>query len=224
MPSTLLADLFHPAAVATGELLGPCEPDRLMPEELRCVPHAGPKRLREFAAGRVCARHALAVLGIEEVPITMASDRLPVWPRGIIGSITHTDGYCGAVVASRGVLHSLGLDTEVVENVSADLWPRICTAREISRIGALPAASALRAAALVFAAKEAWYKCQYPLSHQWVDFPQVTIEWGGLQTGIGEFSVQWEQAPAQELRFSPPWRGRFCFHEAYISAGIACTD
>ena len=154
----------------------------------------------------------------------MTLDRLPVWPRGTIGSITHTDGYCGAVVASRGGLRSLGLDTEVVEKVSADLWPRICTARELCHIGALPAATALRAAALVFAAKEAWYKCQYPLSHQWYDFPQVAIEWDGLATGIGEFSVQVEQVPAQEQRFSPPWRGRFRFHEIFVSAGIAYAD
>ena len=46
--SPLLADLFHPAAVAASELRGTCEPGCLMPEELRCVPHAWPKRRQEL--------------------------------------------------------------------------------------------------------------------------------------------------------------------------------
>ena len=63
--------------------------------------NAVPKRIQEFADGRLCARRALEEFGVTNFPIRMARDRQPVWPDSLIGSITHTAGLCAAVVAER---------------------------------------------------------------------------------------------------------------------------
>ena len=82
-----------------------------------------PKRIQEFAAGRLCARRALGEFGRRGFPIPVARDRQPFWPAGVVGSITHTAGLCAAVVAERSRLAALGVDTELGGAVKPELWP-----------------------------------------------------------------------------------------------------
>jgi 4'-phosphopantetheinyl transferase EntD len=53
--SPSIESLFLPG-VAAAELCGPGDPELLAPEESVAVARAVPKRVREFAAGRLCAR------------------------------------------------------------------------------------------------------------------------------------------------------------------------
>ena len=48
------------------------------------------KRKAEYLAGRVCAKHVLATLSIDNFELHSGTDRAPIWPENIIGSITHT--------------------------------------------------------------------------------------------------------------------------------------
>jgi len=73
-------------------------------------------------------------------------------------------------------LRSVGLDCEVIDSVDEELWSRICIPAEIERLAQLPPGERGRQAALIFAAKEALYKCQFPLTRQWVGFEDVLIE------------------------------------------------
>src|ERR1700720_856307 len=120
-PATLsppLSGLF-PAGVVAADLREPGDPALLLPAEARYLGRAIPKRAREFAAGRLCARPALAELGILDVAIEVGDDRQPIWPDSMVGSITHTAGFCAAVVAERRVVGALGLDREAVGEVKA---------------------------------------------------------------------------------------------------------
>src|SRR5438309_9961231 len=69
-------------------------------------------RLRQsiFDMGRACAAELLAELGAGETSVGMAADRSPVWPRGYVGSITHTDDVVGVVVARLAYVRSIGVD------------------------------------------------------------------------------------------------------------------
>src|SRR6202521_6486244 len=127
--STGLADLFPPGAVAA-ELREAGDPGLLLPAEAAHLERAVPKRVQEFAAGRLCARQALAKFGIVDFPIEVAADRQPVWPDLMVGSITHTSGFCAAVVAERQRVIAVGLDSEVVGDVSTEIWPSICVPTE----------------------------------------------------------------------------------------------
>jgi 4'-phosphopantetheinyl transferase EntD len=112
------------------------------------------KRRRDFALGRACARAALAGLGYAEAVIAKGEDGAPLWPPGITGSITHTQGYAAALVGEN--FAGIGIDAERVGGVGRDLWPRLFSAAEQESLRSHP--DPLLAATLLFSAKEASYK------------------------------------------------------------------
>ena len=220
--SPAFAGLF-PAGVVAAELRGAGDAASLLPEEALSVVRAVPKRVQEFAAGRACARRALAEFGITDYPLRVAPDRQPLWPPSLIGSITHTAGLCAAVVAERTRLRALGVDTEVVGDVKRELWPTICTAPELESLAALDPTSRMAAVTLMFSAKEAFYKCQYPLTGQWLNFHDLIVNFPELAER-GEFVVTptrrlaiFDAAPSLPSHMS--LRGRYRFHQGYVSAG-----
>lgn len=95
--TTILSLLPHGAAGA--EAFADGWVADMLPSEEALVARAVDKRRREFATGRDCARRALSQLGWDEVPILAGPKREPLWPAGIVGSITHCPGYCAAIVA-----------------------------------------------------------------------------------------------------------------------------
>jgi 4'-phosphopantetheinyl transferase EntD len=126
------------------------------------------KRRTEFTHGRYCARAALERLGAPLTPILKGPDREPLWPAGVIGSISHTAGVAAAVVAQEGELRSLGLDIESAEPLADELQDMICLNRENpSRDGQL--------AKLLFSIKESIYKCLHPLTHEYIDFLEMEV-------------------------------------------------
>ena len=226
--STTIASLF-PSGVVAAELRAPGDASLLLPEEAASVSNAVPKRIQEFAAGRLCARRALAKFGVTDFPVRSARDRQPMWPEFLVGSITHTAGLCAAAVADRARVIALGLDSEVVGAVKADLWPSICAAAELAWVDTLQPGEQAQAVAMIFSAKEAFYKCQYPLVGERLNFHDVCVrplEWSAVH---GAFAV----APARPIaffnRFAAPLRARssaagpilgaYRFHERFVSAG-----
>ena len=214
-PSVSLARLF-PAGVVAYECHAPFEPAALHPEEALCVARAVPKRVGEFAAGRACARAALARLKIEGFAVRMGAEREPLWPEGVVGSITHSGTFCGAALARSSSLLALGVDVEERTAVRADLWRAIATAQELEWLRQLPADRAQTMAALIFSAKEAFFKCQFPLTRQWLGFAHVTV-----QVDAEEFAVAPCRALALQSWAAPPWRGRFALWDGHVATGVA---
>jgi 4'-phosphopantetheinyl transferase EntD len=134
------------------------QPVFLSPGEEALVATAGPKRRREFALGRACARAALAALGHDAVGIGRRENGAPLWPDGVVGSITHTSGYAAALVAKAEHFSGVGLDAERVGGVTSNLWPRLFDAAERDYLESLDEAERKLAATLFFCAKEAGYK------------------------------------------------------------------
>ena len=222
-PSTLSADLsrlFVPGAIVA-ELRLPGDPQLLLPEEAVHLGRAVPKRVGEFAAGRLCARRALAEFGIVNFPIRAAADRQPLWPQSVVGSITHTAGFCAAVVAHRHAADALGLDSEVVGDVNLDIWPTICAPVEIKWVESLPLPERPAAVTLIFSAKEAFYKCQYPVVGERLDFHDVSIEIPGWGAPCAEFQIHALREIELCARIPFPWLGRYLFHEKWVTAGVS---
>lgn len=218
--SPLLASLF-PAGVIVTELREPGDPAALLPAESVHLARAVAKRAQEFAAGRLCARRALREFGIDQYPLSVAADRQPMWPPGFVGSITHTAGLCAAAVASRDVVAAVGIDTEIVGHVTPDIWPTICVAGEAAWVDSLSLAEQAAAVTLIFSAKEAFYKCQFPLTGEWLDFHDLSVE----PQSWGESAAQVLIRPTRRIRFeehSPlPLSGRHLFHGEFVSVGMA---
>ncbi|MFK7837222.1 MAG: 4'-phosphopantetheinyl transferase [Sulfitobacter sp.] len=131
---------------------------------------AFPTRKQEFAAGRAAARSAMARLGHAPQPIHAAKDRAPIWPEGIAGSISHKATLCAAAVTDAPVL--FGLDIEENTDLAADLMSAICSDAELDRIKGPHQA---RLAKLIFSAKEAAYKAQYPETGMLFGFDHMDV-------------------------------------------------
>jgi 4'-phosphopantetheinyl transferase EntD len=147
--------------------------DDLFPEEAAFVARAVEKRRREFASGRWCARRALFELGWREpVVLLPGSGREPCWPHGVVGSITHCEGYCAAAVAWRADIVSLGIDAERNRALPPDVEDLVCSVDELRR---LPKDQGTHWSTLVFSAKEGVYKAWYPLTRQPLEFCDVDV-------------------------------------------------
>jgi len=215
-----LAALFPPGAIAA-ELHGAAPSMHLSQDEIHSVRHCAEKRIRDFTSGRLCARRALKELGIEGFSLLPAKDRQPVWPAGVTGSITHTEEYSAAVVIRQGSVRSVGLDSESVAAVHEDLWPRICAPAELVSLRAVSSARRGERAALTFAAKEAFYKSQFPLTGEWIGFADVVIDLEQEPGADGVFVVTPQRPLRLQRRGEQRLTGRFRRHGELVSAGIA---
>jgi 4'-phosphopantetheinyl transferase EntD len=148
----------------------------LFPEEEALVARAVPKRRREFAKGRECARNALGRLGFGEVMLLSGESREPLWPAGAVGSITHTAGLCAVAVARSDGYAGIGIDAEPAAPLAADIAKRVSgphDERSFTRVSSLDGAVLPR---LVFSVKEAVYKCLFPITRVFLGFDDVNVE------------------------------------------------
>ncbi|MFC3614317.1 4'-phosphopantetheinyl transferase [Lutimaribacter marinistellae] len=143
------------------------------PEEIAALGGAVDKRRREFAAGRMAARLALRDLGAPAMAVPVGDDRAPIWPPGLVGSITHTDVACLAVAAWEGEVAMLGLDLEPDQPLDEDLVREICT--ETERDWLAEQTQPGLAAKVIFSAKEAVYKAQYTRSRTLFGFDTLHV-------------------------------------------------
>ncbi|MDH4281639.1 MAG: hypothetical protein OEV36_03210, partial [Myxococcales bacterium] len=98
----------------------------LLRAEQEAVAGAAQTRIEQFTAGRLCSRIALNRLGVAvATPIPRGEDRAPIWPKGFVGSITHTDSWCAAAVARAEDFRSIGIDLEPATPLRESLWRRI---------------------------------------------------------------------------------------------------
>lgn len=146
------------------------------PGEAPAIARAIPARQAEFAAGRAAARRALGSMGMLPYAIPMGGDRAPVWPKGLVGSITHHEDRAFAVTARRGTLAGLGIDVEPMEPLPQDLWPEILTGPEVRWLTSQQADLQGALARMIFSAKEASYKALFPHTGEIVGFDAMRID------------------------------------------------
>lgn len=210
----LLDGLLPPTVrVAWQRLDDAVEPEFRFQEEAAYVEGAVAKRRVEFAAGRALfhrlydellaevapgegpgggagaagdalgppARQALA----PSAPLLVAADRGPLWPAGVVGSISHTKGLCVVAVARTSDHPRLGLDVEVTEPLADKLWPSILTVSERARLKGLGARGPLLSK-LHFSGKEAVYKWLARDEQRVVAFEEVEL---GFSLARGSFET-----------------------------------
>jgi 4'-phosphopantetheinyl transferase EntD len=150
-----LARLLVPGLFGA-EIMDVGQPVKIHPEEEIHVAQAGEVRRRDFALGRYCARVALTPLGFGQAVIPKAQAGAPVWPHGILGSITHTKAYAAALAGRGQDFCFIGVDAERVGGIGEDLWPRLFSGAEREQL--LATKDKPLKATLLFSAKEACYK------------------------------------------------------------------
>ena len=149
----------------------------LFPEEEAVVGNAVEKRRREFVTARACAREALARLGLRDQVVGAGARGEPVWPAGIVGSITHCTGYRACAVAPASELLTIGVDAEVDDPLPPGLIDDIALPEERRWIeqatAERPGVSWDR---LLFSIKESIYKAWFPLARSWLGFEDASVE------------------------------------------------
>ena len=160
----------------------------LLDIETAAVARAVPQRRAEFTAGREAARRAMAQLGLPALAIPAGPDRAPIWPDGLIGSISHTVGLCLAIVGPAEVYRALGIDIEGDAALDDALIPEICRPEERAL---LPRTGAGAHAKRIFSAKEAAYKAHYPMVRRIFGFHGLSVD---LRQGYARFTDHAEVA------------------------------
>jgi 4'-phosphopantetheinyl transferase EntD len=185
----------------------------LDPAEAALTTRMAEARRREFALGRACARHALAALGVSG-PVLRGDDRAPIWPAGVVGSLTHCDELCAAAVARVGEIVALGLDAELDAPLSERMGRRICTPAERLHLARLPGREPGVWEKLAFSAKESFYKAWYTLAHTGLGFRDVELR---VDPDAARFSVR-------VLRDDKPGprsaHGRFAFAPPHVVTAV----
>ena len=170
-------------------------------------------RLRQFTAGRISARHALSKLGYPVSGIPRGSNRVPQWPLEVVGSITHCDGLCVAVVTWARNCGGIGIDAEPASPLDPELHDSVFRPAEMDHFHGLPPLPRTDWPMVAFSVKESFYKAWFPVTGTPLDFTDVELtvdpvnrkimfsvlrdddhaEWGGYAQGryeiVGEHLV-----------------------------------
>jgi 4'-phosphopantetheinyl transferase EntD len=213
-----LIDPLLPDAVVAAEVFADLPGMAALPEEEPLIAKSVDKRRNEFIAVRHCARLALAELGFPPVPILKGDKGEPRWPEGVVGSLTHCEGYRAAVVGRGDRIRSVGIDAEPHDVLPGGVLEAISLPAERSEIGALP--GGLHWDRILFCAKEATYKAWFPLTRRWLGFDDahITFDVDGSGT-TGRFTSAILIDPAAKT--GPPLtdlRGRWS-----VTEGLALT-
>ena len=171
----------------------------LLPEERKLIGSWAPSRQREFVTGRMCARRALDLLGVDASGLLPDADGIPQWPEDTVGSISHCRGVAMAMVAKSVDCRLLGLDLEKTNRLSAGAIKQVLHPMEEIFTGG----DQLKAS-ILFSLKEAFYKAQFPKWHAVGNFSDLALE-VDLTKGTAKIREM-------DARFSSElMRLRFCF-------------
>lgn len=206
LPPGVAVAVEDPAASAEG----------MFDAEARAVARAVPARRAEFAAGRRAAHRAMERLGVPAAPVAMGSDRAPVWPPGVIGSISHCEGACAALVALAGDMRAVAVDLEPDTDLPADLLPIVCSPGERAWLGGLAPETAGRMARLIFSVKECVFKLQYPMTGKMLEFSDMEVD---IDLSDHRFSARFVGSVGVH---SPRWRPSGPF--GMVSGTLFCTS
>jgi len=141
-----------------------------MPEELAAFTTSVVAVRRASGAARIVARQLLAQVGLPGCAVPKAKSGAPIWPNGVVGSMSHDSSVAVAAVALRRDFSALGIDVEPAEALPPDLLDLVATAQEKAKIDEDPYHGRL-----LFAAKEAVYKAVYPLDQMFLDHHDVQV-------------------------------------------------
>ena len=140
------------------------------------------KRRQEYLAGRISARLALVDLlgaAASNGNLEADDDDVPLWPEGVVGSISHGAGYGFAAVGAASRYRGLGVDVErvVSPQQATRLGGRVLTDPELElRHGKFGGLTEAEMFTLAFSAKESAYKALFPVHRRVLGFSDVELE------------------------------------------------
>ena len=171
----------------------------LFPEERILADGMEDRRFHDFCAGRHCAHEALRGLGVPARAILRSENGAPLWPEGLIGSISHCPGLAAACAARAGAdgVASVGLDVERIGRIGRDLWPVLFGAGERAMLDGLPENAVAAYATAIFSIKECVLKIVTEREMAGLDLPEIMVAVAGNSFGV---SVRGVNLPRLSVR------------------------
>ena len=203
-----------PPEVSAAAMRGNDSGLRPFPEEEMLIGKAVESRRAEFVAARHCARQALRRLGMADGPILRGPKHQPLWPKGIVGSITHCTGYRAAAVAHAAAVLTIGIDAEPHAAIPARVAQRVLDDEERAWIAR--ASAAIHWDRLIFSAKEAVYKAWYPLAERWLGFEEARVT---IDPATAAFHADLLIRPPAGV--PPAFAGRYLIEDGLVVTAIA---
>ncbi|HEY1537625.1 MAG TPA: 4'-phosphopantetheinyl transferase superfamily protein, partial [Polyangiaceae bacterium] len=181
---------------------------------------AVPKRRVEYCAGRFCAREALRICAAQDADAFVGSGAHgePLWPSGVVGSITHTHEFASAAVALTRHARAIGLDAERTTELSAEVLDYIALPAEIEALTLASRMSAQSVAGVVFSAKETLFKCLYAEVGRYFDFRDALVD--SLDAVSKSFSVRLLVPLTPRLLEGASFAGKFSLEQGRIHTAM----
>jgi 4'-phosphopantetheinyl transferase EntD len=155
----------------------PMGEDLLHCRERALVRNAVARRKGEFAAGRYCARQALARLNISAPIILRDTNGCPLWPQGAVGSISHTTGCIVSVVGRSSQVIALGVDVDShLTPFPESVLDHVFVPEELRWLQSMSVESRTLHAYALFSVKETIYKCVYSATGDRLGFADASLE------------------------------------------------
>jgi len=217
----MITELVHPPLAAWG--IDGDAAQSCYDCELALVQDAIPQRQREFSRGRFCAHEAIRQLGLSVSPILAKDSRKPIWPSGLLGSITHCMGYTAAVVGRKCDYEGIGIDVEENLPLPEGVWEVITTADERwqyeNDLIEFANRSQVALDRLWFSAKESVYKAWSCLTDHWLDFHDCAIRFDKTSSSFcAEIRKKIPQRAVQGAGEDLPlrWVGKFVWTKEHL--------
>lgn len=165
------------------------------------------KRRRDYWLGRVCAHQALIELGVSDQPILRKKNRAPIWPKTIVGSITHSGLWAAAAVAKEENVRGIGIDIEELNrSINIDIQRHVCTLEEREWLARYPSDQLETYLKVIFSAKESIFKCFHPFSGIYLNFHDARVSLN-QESSCFEFTLLKSCGPGFEVGFQ--YRGKY---------------
>lgn len=134
------------------------------------------KRKGEYLASRLLARHALCRLGAEPWVLDNDADRVPLWPKGFSGSLSHSHQRVALLVtnSAKGTLSGVDCENILRRETAVEIEKAIVSNNEREKLIA-SGLSLVAALTVAFSIKESLYKALYPKLRQFMDFNAAEI-------------------------------------------------
>ncbi|MFT5591808.1 MAG: 4'-phosphopantetheinyl transferase EntD [Oceanicoccus sp.] len=141
---------------------------------------AKPKRQASYYYGRDCAHKALSNLKCTK-KVSMGAFNEPIWPKGFIGSISHTDQLAVAVTIKDVRIKGVGIDIEntLSQSNAGLIFNSVLTSEEASVFEShfLPSShlNHTQLLTVIFSVKESFYKAAFTRVKRILEYDAIEI-------------------------------------------------
>lgn len=185
------------------------------------------KRCSDYLAGRVAAKAAINHYQKpfpkidSSVQVNCSKDGAPIFPCGLVGSISHSGNLAMAAVSKGNHISSIGIDIEnMIPEEDYELVKRqVLTHDEVPLLERLSVTN-FQALTLIFSAKESLFKCLYPEVKRFFDFTAAKViavdQITSKKHGWSSFSIELLETLSESLSKGHRFSGFYRHYREHI--------